>query len=127
MKVLLKATMAFLLLMAVKVNASEYRVVDGDTLKDSDSGYIRLIGIDTPEIKGACKYEKDKAIEAKKYLQSIVDSSKEIKVVGNKTDKYGRLLALVYADGVSVSGLMLQSGLARVYYSGHREGWCDDK
>ena len=111
--------------MAVKANAFEYIVVDGDTIKNSDSGYIRILGIDTPEIKGQCKSEKDKALQAKKYLQSILESSKEIKVVGNKADKYGRLLALVYADGVSVSGLMLQANLARVYDGGKRESWCD--
>ena len=124
MKVLTKAITVFLLLMAVKANAGEYVVVDGDTIKNSDSGYIRIIGIDTPEIKGQCKSEKDKAVQAKKYLQSVLESSKEIKVVGNKTDKYGRLLALVYADGVSVSGLMLQANLARVYDGGKRESWC---
>jgi endonuclease YncB( thermonuclease family) len=110
--------------MAVKANAGEYVVVDGDTIKNSDSGYIRILGIDTPEIKGQCKSEKDKAVQAKKYLESILESSKEVKVVGNKTDKYGRLLALVYADGVSVSSLMLQANLARVYDGGKRESWC---
>lgn len=124
MKVLTKAITAFLLSMAVKANAGEYVVVDGDTIKNSDSGYIRILGIDTPEIKGQCKSEKDKAVQAKKYLQSILESSKEIKVVGNKADKYGRLLAFVYADGVSVSGLMLQANLARVYDGGKRESWC---
>jgi micrococcal nuclease len=124
MKVLTKAITAFLLSMAVKANAGEYVVVDGDTIKNSDSGYIRILGIDTPEIKGQCKSEKDKAVQAKKYLESILESSKEVKVVGNKTDKYGRLLALVYADGVSVSSLMLQANLARVYDGGKRESWC---
>ena len=110
--------------MATNAKASEYRVVDGDTLKVSDSGYIRLIGIDTPEIKGKCENEKYRAEMAKKYLKSILDSAKEIQVEGNKSDKYGRLLARVTADGKDVSGLMIQSGFARPYDGGKRESWC---
>lgn len=105
--------------------ASNYVVVDGDTIKDKDSGYIRLLGIDTPEIKGKCKKEKDKALDAKKYLQSIIYNGKDIKIIGNKSDKYGRLLARVLVDDQDASSLMLLAGFARVYDGGKRGGWCE--
>lgn len=110
---------------ANNANSTEYKVVDGDTIKNTDSDYIRLLGIDTPEIKGRCKKEKDMAIDAKKYLESIIYNAKEIKIIGNKSDKYGRLLARVYADGQDASSAMLSSGLARVYTGEKRSGWCD--
>jgi len=102
-----------------------YRAVDGDTIKTSEGVYIRLLGIDTPEIRGLCKKEKQLALEAKSYLQIILDNAQEIEVkAGHKSDKYGRLLAHVYADGLDLSSLMLQSGMARIYDGGKRDGWC---
>lgn len=36
--------------------------------------------------------------------------------VGERNDKYGRLLAYVYADGVMLQKTLIQEGLARVAY-----------
>ena len=36
--------------------------------------------------------------------------------IGGKIDKYGRLLAYIYIDGVSVQEKLLEEGLARVGY-----------
>jgi endonuclease YncB( thermonuclease family) len=104
--------------------AHNYVVVDGDTIKDQDSGYIRLLGIDTPEIKGQCQFEKDKALDAKTYLKALIEGSNDVKIIGHKSDKYGRLLAHVLVDGQNASSLMLNSGLARPYDGKKRKGWC---
>ena len=126
MNMFLKLTLKSLALIVIPfvTQAHSYVVVDGDTIKDQDSGYIRLLGIDTPEIKGQCQLEKDKALEAKIYLKALLDGSGEIKIIGHKSDKYGRLLAHVLVDGQNVSSLMLSSGLARPYDGKQRKGWC---
>ena len=63
-------------------------------------------------------------MEAKIYLKALLDGSNEIKIIGNKSDKYGRLLAHVLVDGQNLSSLMLNSGLARADDGKKRKGWC---
>ncbi|WP_290897841.1 thermonuclease family protein [Hoeflea sp.] len=43
----------------------------------------------------------------------------------DRTDRYGRTLACVYADGRDVAKALIAAGLARPYDGGRREGWCD--
>lgn len=78
------------------VAASVASVVDGDTVTLSDGNKVRLIGVNTPESTNkteeygaeASAYTK-KALEGKTvYLQKDV----------SETDRYGRLLRLVWID-----------------------------
>jgi len=105
------------------------RVVDGDTLKLSDSERVRLIGIDTPESKDNAKLRKDskrtgqnakEIIEMGKraadFTRKLVDG-KEVKLEFDvsQRDKYGRLLAYVYLiDGTFVNAEIIKQGFAQV-------------
>jgi micrococcal nuclease len=96
---------------------------DGDTLRSPAGERIRVKGIDTPEIKGACAYERRLALEARDYVTAVVRSSRttEIRRVG--IDKYGRTLAYVLVDGKDLGNEMVSRGLARVW-TGRRLSWC---
>ena len=110
-------------------------VYDGDTFyMDCISGYrcqngklgVRALDLDTPEIKGECGQEIERARAAKRFLVSLKNRSNEITVIPNHKrpyDRYGRLLAHVYFDGVNWTESMIDSGLGRVW-NGSRGGWC---
>lgn len=95
--------------------------IDGDTIKiiyNGETKNVRYLLIDTPETNhprlGAQPFGK----EAKERNRQLVNSGKlTIEFdVGERVDKYGRLLAYVYVDGKSVQETLLKEGLARVAY-----------
>lgn len=110
-------------------------VYDGDTVhvvfKMPNSGecfkwVIRLMGIDTPEMKSKNVAEKAKAQEAREFLKGrILD--KIIILDCLEFDKYGRLLGNIFLEGdnKSMSQLMIESGYAKAYDGGTKEGWGD--
>ena len=109
-------------------------VVDGDTLRAEMVGMpdnlkkvsIRIMGIDTPEIHGRCDSEKEKAREAKEFLRTKLLATRAVTFKWMEWDKYGgRILAEVYFDGVDVSKLMIDSGLAVPYHGEKKtDHWC---
>lgn len=111
-------------------------VVDGDTLRAEMVGAprplnrvsIRISGIDTPEIKGQCGSEKEKARAAKSFLIQKLSSTRAVTFGAMDWDKYGgRILADVYFDGMSVSEIMIKNDLAVPYAGGKKSGWCPTK
>lgn len=95
------------------------RVIDGDTIEveiESEIESVRLIGIDAPEIEGKTK---EKGIEAKNYLEKLVEG-KKIRLEADETqdnrDIYNRLLRYVFLeDGKMVNAEMIKSGMAKEY------------
>lgn len=89
-------------------------VVDGDTLR-VDRRLVRLIGLDAPELHGAC---------AARRLAELVQGGVTLHPHGR--DRYGRTLALVFdADGRNLATVLISEGLARRYDGrGPRSGWC---
>ena len=88
-------------------------VSDGDTFTLLAAGNqqirIRLHGIDCPE-KG-----QDFGTAARQKLSSLV-FGKMVRIEKKDTDRYGRTIGIVYADGaMSVNEQMLQAGLAWHY------------
>ena len=109
-------------------------VYDGDTFRvDIDSlppivGKnipIRLNGVDTPEIRGKCKYEKDLALEARDFVRNKLANAKEIKLTKLQRGKYFRVVADVYVDGVSLEQELLDNELAYKYTGGKKSSWCN--
>jgi micrococcal nuclease len=105
-----------------QINKKLYQVldvVDGDTIKISEIGTLRLIGIDTPETKDPRKvvqcFGKEASENAKKLLsgQKVYleyDKSKAI------LDKYKRTLAYVFReDGYFYNLEAVKSGFAHSY------------
>ena len=97
--------------------AVEYRVkriVDGDTVHMKDGTKVRLHGIDTPERNQP--YGK----QATRALDSLLGS--EVLVVERDTDRYGRLVGVIYTpEGVNVNLEMVCNGSAW-WYSRYAKG-----
>lgn len=105
------------------------RVVDGDTLKLSNSKTVRLIGIDTPELHYSSKLARD-AKRSRKDIDTIRSLGKRAAhftktlVSGKKVrlefdvaqkDRYGRLLAYLYLeDGTFVNAEIVKQGYAKI-------------
>jgi endonuclease YncB( thermonuclease family) len=109
-------------------------VYDGDTFRvDIDSLppivgkniSIRLNGVDTPEIRGKCKYEKDLAIKARDFVRNKLANAKEIKLNNLQRGKYFRVVANVLVDGVSLEQELLDNEFAYKYTGGKKSSWCD--
>lgn len=91
-------------------------VSDGDTIKVRIKGKevkIRLYGIDSPESKQQYGRASENAIKQ-------ILNGRKIRVENLGYDKYGRMLAIVYADGKSVNEVMVKGGYAWVY-----DKYCD--
>jgi len=112
------------LLKPAEAVTSAVSVYDGDTIT-IDGERIRILGLDTPEIgRGArCAAEARAAEEARDELHRLLRGA-EITLRRDGTDRYGRTLAYVYADGRDVAGVLIGTGLARPYDGGRRDGWC---
>lgn len=98
------------------------RAVDGDTLKviyEGKSQSVRLLLIDTPETSHPKLGVQPLGNEAKQYTKQLVEKASQIELefdVGPNRDKYSRLLAYVYVDGVMLQESLLEKGYARVAY-----------
>lgn len=94
---------------------------DGDTIRVMYKGVnepVRYLLIDTPETNHPRLGKQPFGTEAKERNRALVNSGNLTLEfdVGEKRDKYGRLLAYVYVDGKSVQGTLISEGLARVAY-----------
>ena len=102
--------------------ATDVRVIDGDSLEMKDVR-IRLEGIDAPEYYQDCRRSNLKkyacGLDAKEYLQSLVDMGK-ISCVEKDVDKYGRRLCTCYVtnrigERSNINEEMIRAGWAVVY------------
>ncbi len=101
-------------------------VIDGDTIKvrytDPDTGVsseetLRYLLLDTPETKKPNSCVQPFGKEAASRNEQLLQSGKiTIEFDGPERDKYGRLLAHVFVDGVSVQETLLEEGLGRIAY-----------
>ena len=79
--------------------------------------HVRLLGIDTPEIKTKNEDEKSIAHLAQKTLSDLI-LNKNVSLKNTSLDKYGRILATVYMDdGIEISKWAIEKRFA-VYYDG---------
>jgi micrococcal nuclease len=93
-------------------------VVDGDTIKVSELGTLRLIGMDTPETKDPRKPVQCFGVEASNRAKELL-SGKNVYLEfdpANRIDKHGRTLAYVYSeDGFFFNAEMIKEGFAHSY------------
>jgi micrococcal nuclease len=97
-------------------------IADGDTitiLTGKTQYKIRLYGIDTPEKAQAF----GKA--AKKHTSTLV-AGKTVDVTTYDTDRYGRTVGVVVADGVNVNRSLISEGLAWQYRKYCKASFCDN-
>ena len=91
------------------------QVIDGDTVHLTDGRKIRMLGINTPEIDHRHGNSEPFAIEARKYLLSLVPPGTRVKLQldQQRHDRYQRLLAhLQTTDHRNPGKLLLEQGLA---------------
>lgn len=119
---------------AVATPARVGRIIDGDTFDATVmlgggirvSARVRIRDVDTPEIHGACAYEREMALRAKARLADMLPPGAVVELTNIKDDKYlGRIDANV-ADtrGADVGKTLIRAGLGRPYHGGKRAGWC---
>ena len=97
------------------------RVVDGDTVDLLiDLGFhlstkqrVRLLGIDTPELRGGTEETKAAGQRARERVLEVLEGAEELSVQTEKTGKFGRWLGTIYADGVNVNELLVKEGYAQ--------------
>jgi endonuclease YncB( thermonuclease family) len=124
----MRYSIIFFLLFSSLVQAASFEVgkkaflstYDGDTVKVK----FRLAGIDTPEIKGHCAFEKSLALKARDFTRAFIARSKNITFSIHGVGHYGRPLVNIRSEHGFLNELLVNEGLARVY-RGRRESWCN--
>lgn len=111
---------------------------DGDTIKVNIPGVpdiigkgvgVRVRGIDTPEMHGSGRCEKEQAEKAKLAVSTALKNAKHVDLLHIGRDKYFRILADVSLDGNSLAQLLMSEGLAVPYDGGTKlkQSWCKAK
>lgn len=100
------------------------KVYDGDTLTaEVDLGFhlwakkikLRLMGVDTPEIRTKDPKEKARAIKARDRVRELC-LGKEVVITTHGKGKYGRWLVTVYVDGdIDLRRFLITEGLGVKY------------
>jgi micrococcal nuclease len=101
------------------------RIYDGDTITvDIDLGFgvilkdqnLRLLGIDTPEIRGE---ERPQGLLSRKFVEERIPVGSYIIIttVRDRKEKFGRYLATVFygVDMTNLNEELLQNGMAKPY------------
>lgn len=112
------------------------RNYDGDTVTFDIPGVhpllgknisVRVLGIDTPEKSGNRPCEKLRARDAQRLVENLLKNAKHIELRQLGRDKYFRILAEIWADGRSISDVLLKNDLAYRYDGGTKSttiSWC---
>jgi len=96
------------------------RVIDGDTIV-TEIGNVRLLGINTPE-RGEKGFE-----EAKEFLEGLIlKENVTLEFVGEREDKYGRILAYVFFKGENINLKLVKEGFGNYYFYGGRDVYSDE-
>lgn len=115
------------------VSAEVIRVIDGDSIEvtariwlgQTVQTQVRILGLDTPELRGACLREREAAQAARDFLVTRLAQAKIIELEDVGYDKYGRrVVARLLADGQDITQVLIQRGLARPYNGGKKSNWC---
>ncbi|HSF33887.1 MAG TPA: thermonuclease family protein [Candidatus Tectomicrobia bacterium] len=102
-------------LLASGGQAKVQAVLDGDTIIISGGEKVRYAGVNTPESRHPDKlpeYCGEQALEANRRL--VAGKTVRLEFEERRRDKYGRLLAYVYADGLFVNAELIRQGYAQV-------------
>ena len=140
MKKILLVAICLISFTVIKANESEsytiekiISVYDGDTFRADIRGLpdiigkniaIRILGIDTPEIKGKCEEEKIVAIKARDFSRKALFNAKTITLKNLKRHKYFRLLADVYVDDIDLANALLVNNFSVKYSGKKKSSWC---
>lgn len=111
------------------------RVYDGDTVYVDIDGLpdvfgknigIRILDLDTPEVRGGTACTKQMAAISKGIVEKMLAGAETIVLQTPQRGKYFRLLGDLYADGKSVGQELIAQGRARAYDGNKKLKWeCD--
>lgn len=128
--VLCSATAAARDEIAGPVDARIVRVIDGDTLlveampwpQQTMKVYVRIRGIDAPEMHSKCAIVRRAALDARHALEELTTQSGRIKLTRIAGDKYfGRILAdVTLANGRNPAQDLISTGHAGRYDGGRK-------
>jgi micrococcal nuclease len=112
--------------------AKVLKVYDGDTITilfKYNNEYLRIscriMGIDTPELRGSCDKEKELGYIARDYLSNLI-LNKIIKIHILDEGKYGRPIINIFLldqEETNINKLMISGGYAKPYYGGAKSPW----
>lgn len=116
------------------VDAKVYKIYDGDTIRcifkfhDIYVKYsCRLMGLDTPEMKGGSESEHNFAVHIRDWLRELI-LNKIVKLELLSSDKYGRLLVNVFYEGKNINKLIIEKGYAKEYDGGSKSTlWTEEE
>lgn len=105
------------------------KTVDGDSfvaeVVQAGKSYeiaVRVQGIDCPEMRGKCKYERKLARKAARFTADMLKAELiELNILD--IDFYGRVLCDVFCDEESLASSLINAGLAKTY-EGSKWNWC---
>ncbi|NUN06041.1 MAG: thermonuclease family protein [Bdellovibrio sp.] len=103
---------------SVKVNS----IHDGDTLNatgisDAKKYKIRLLGVDTPEVDFFNHSQGEIAQKSRAALQALIPEGSVVQISDDsQTDKHGRVLGRILADGRDINKEMLRQGWGYLYF-----------
>jgi len=94
-------------------------IYDGDTIKvrqpDGTEAKVRYEGIDAPELNPPDEAPEPWSIEAADANRTLVEGRTVLlELDERRKDKYGRMLAYVFVDGLFVNAELVRKGYARV-------------
>jgi micrococcal nuclease len=88
------------------------RIVDGDTFHCADGRKVRLIGIDSPELR-----QGTAGRDAREALRRLLPEGGTIRLEGDAAsrDRWGRTLAYAWSGGRLINEAMVRGGWAMLY------------
>ena len=91
-------------------------ITDGDTVKLGDGTSVRLLQIDTPELKGSECYAKEAQVALANLLnkRGVVRITTDAKL--DQVDAYGRLLRYIFKGRTNINLEMVKIGAATPYF-----------
>jgi micrococcal nuclease len=119
------------------VDTGQVFVIDGDTMVYR--GYhLRLLGINAPELRGACAAEQALALQARETVVQDLANARSVQLrfyyarsarYGDyrvrAIDKYGRALVDIFVNGHSLAQTLIARGLAVAWNGqGTKPNWC---
>ena len=101
-------------------------IYDGDTMTvyyeedgEQKEERVRFLLIDTSETNHKNQGQQEYSEEVRDFVRELVANGDKIELEfdeGDERDKYDRLLAYLFVDGVNVGEALVRNGVARVAY-----------
>jgi len=121
----------FFTLKGLNTKAKIVKVYDGDTVWGvfpiTENGplhkwHVRIAHVDTPELRTKDLHEKEMGYLTRDKLMELI-GDKVVELHCLDFDKYGRVLAEIYYNGIHVNQWLIDNGYAHKYEGKTKEKW----